>query len=155
MKPIGIIHTPHRELENMPIQPKGAAGVRGTVEIFPEYTEGLRDLDGFSHIFLIYPFHKAARTELTVVPFLDKKPRGVFATRSPLRPSHLGLSIVNLVEVDGAVLTVEGVDILDGTPLYDIKPYVHRFDNVPDSTSGWIGASDEEIAGKRSDSRFT
>ncbi|NLX19298.1 MAG: tRNA (N6-threonylcarbamoyladenosine(37)-N6)-methyltransferase TrmO [Desulfobulbus sp.] len=152
--PIGTIHSPHTSIENMPIQPKGATEFRGTVVLEEQYTDGLQDLAGFSHIYLIYSFHKATRTELLVTPFLDQFTRGVFATRSPLRPNHIGLSIVQLESIDGNTLYIKGVDILDGTPLLDIKPYVEKFDAVRNSRSGWMQASEDEVRKKRSDSRF-
>ena len=151
---IGTIHSPFTDLENMPIQPAGAAEVVGTLEILPQYAEALADLDGFSHIYLIYHFHRARRTALQVVPFLDTVQRGVLATRSPLRPNHLGLSIVRLLEVRGTEVRVQGIDVLDGTPLIDIKPYIANFDHVAESTSGWMTAGRKEVAGKLSDSRF-
>ena len=154
IQPIGIIHSPFKQLENMPIQPKGAQEVLGQVELLPEFAAGLQDLEGFSHIYLIVQFHEARREALKVVPFMDNVPRGVFATRSPLRPNHIGLSIVELVEVNGNVLTIKGVDVLDGTPLLDIKPYIARFDHVNDSRSGWMQATDVEVKDKRSDGRF-
>lgn len=154
MKPIGIIHSPFNKLENMPIQPKGATEVEGHVVVDKAYTDGLKDLDGFSHIYLIYEFHKVTRTELLVTPFMDKQQRGVFATRSPLRPNHIGLSIVKLVKIEGNTLTVKGIDILDGTPLLDIKPYIEKFDAVENSVSGWMKAGEDEIRHKRSDNRF-
>ena len=154
IEPIGIIHSPHSTIEDMPIQPKGAAGVIGYVLVDEEYKNGLQDLEGFSHIYLLYSFHKAARTELLVTPFMDTETRGVFATRSPLRPNHIGLSIVRLKKIEGTRVVVEGIDILDGTPLLDIKPYMKKFDAVPECTSGWLQASEEEICKKRSDTRF-
>ncbi|KAA3665530.1 MAG: tRNA (N6-threonylcarbamoyladenosine(37)-N6)-methyltransferase TrmO [Chloroflexi bacterium] len=154
IQPIGIIHSPFKQLENMPIQPKGAQEILGQVELFPDFAAGLKDLEGFSHIYLITHFHKAQRESLTVVPFMDDVPRGVFATRSPLRPNHIGLSIVELVEVNENVVTIKGVDVLDGTPLLDIKPYIARFDHVNDSRSGWMQASAAEVKNKRSDTRF-
>ena len=120
----------------MPIQPKGAKDTIGTVEIDEKYQEGLQDLDGFSHIYLLYNFHEAARTDLIVTPFMDTTPRGVFSTRSPLRPNHIGLSIVELVGVEKNLIKVRGIDILNGTPLLDIKPYIEHFDSVQDSRSG-------------------
>ena len=138
----------------MPIQPKGAAHVEGTVHIRESYVEGLKDLEGFSHIYLIYLFHKADRISLTVTPFMDSTERGVFATRSPLRPNHIGLSIVQLIKIENRILTVKGIDILNQTPLLDIKPYVANFDSVEGSRSGWMAASEEEVAKKRSDGRF-
>jgi tRNA-Thr(GGU) m(6)t(6)A37 methyltransferase TsaA len=151
---IGTIHSPFTELACMPIQPVGAAEVVGEVVLDEAYAEGLKDLDGFSHIYLLYFFHKAARTEMQVVPFLDTEKRGVFATRTPMRPSHLGLSVVELLEVNNNRLKIRGVDILDNTPLIDIKPYVHQFDYRENATSGWMKASAVEIARKRSDDRF-
>ncbi len=154
MEPIGSIHSPHEDIENMPIQPKGAVDVEGKISIHPPYVEGLKDIEGFSHIYLIYPFHKAARTSLRVTPFMDTKERGVFATRSPLRPNHIGISIVRLVRREGAVLFVKDIDILNGTPLWDIKPYIENFDRVEGSVSGWMTADVEEVSQKRSDGRF-
>lgn len=154
MKQIGTIHTPFHRLEDMPIQPKGAVGVPGTVIVDEAYQAGLADLDGFSHIYLLYHFHQARRVELTVVPFLDTAPRGVFATRSPLRPNHIGLSIVELMMIEDNRLTVRNIDILDGTPLLDIKPYIVAFDRVEQSRSGWLQADEVDIREKRSDGRF-
>ena len=151
---IGIIHSPYSTIENMPIQPKGASAVEGCVLVDEKYIEGLQDLEGFSHIYLLYSFHQAPRTELQVTPFMDKEKRGVFATRSPLRPNHIGISIVALKRVDGNKIIVEGIDVLNGTPLLDIKPYIDKFDAVKESSSGWLKASDGEISNKRSDTRF-
>lgn len=155
LEPIGHIRSPFTALENMPIQPAGAKAIIGTLEILPQYTEGLADLGGFSHLYLLYHFHRARRTALSVIPFLDKVERGVFATRSPLRPNHLGISIVELLEVRGNEVRVRGVDILDNTPLLDIKPYIESFDQVGNSTSGWMKAGRREVAEKLSDDRFT
>ena len=154
MKKIGTIHTPFDKLADMPIQPKGAGEVIGTVELEEQYVEGLADLNGFSHIYLLYEFHMAKRTALTVTPFMDTSPRGVFATRSPLRPNHIGISIVKLIGVEKNIITVQGIDILDGSPLLDIKPYIAAFDAVHQSRSGWMKGSEEEVACKRSDHRF-
>ncbi|BHH81952.1 tRNA (N6-threonylcarbamoyladenosine(37)-N6)-methyltransferase TrmO [Desulforhopalus sp. 52FAK] len=154
MQAIGTIHSPFTNLKDMPIQPKGAKDTIGTIELAPEYTEGLADLEGFSHIYLLYSFHKAARTSLTVTPFMDTTPRGVFSTRSPLRPNHIGLSIVELVGVEKNLVKVRGIDILEGTPLLDIKPYIASFDAVKNSRSGWMKATTDEVAQKRSDDRF-
>ena len=151
---IGIIRTPFTELQGMPIQPAGAREVLGEVIVYPELTEGLRDLDGFSHIYLIYHLHKVVDTRLTVIPFMDKVPRGVFATRAPVRPSRLGLSIVELLEVEDNRLTVRGVDILDGSPLIDIKPYIAAFDCPPHASSGWMTATRSEVNSKHADDRF-
>ena len=154
IKPIGIIHSPHNSIQDMPIQPKGAAGVEGSIIVAEEYAAGLQDLDGFSHIYLLYSFHKTKRMELLVTPFMDSEKRGVFATRSPLRPNHIGISIVKLIKVEGNKLFVEGIDVLDQTPLLDIKPYIEKFDGVDKSVSGWNQGSDEEVKNKRSDNRF-
>lgn len=154
MQPIGIIHTPFTHLENMPIQPGGGEEITGTIEVFDQYREGLADLGGFSHIYLIYHFHQVQQTALTVTPFMDNSPRGVFSTRSPLRPNHLGLSIVRLLCVEGSTLTIQNVDIPNNTPLIDIKPYIHAFDAVKESRSGWMRGSVAEVSNKRSDGRF-
>lgn len=151
---IGIIQTPFTDLENMPIQPTGAKEVMGEVIVHPELVEGLRDIDGFSHIYLLYHFHKTTHTRLTVIPFMDTKPHGIFATRSPVRPARLGLSIVELLEVQGNRLKVRGVDMLDGSPLLDIKPYIPAFDCPENVSSGWMTATREEVVQKRSDNRF-
>lgn len=152
--PVGTIHSPFRDIAGMPIQPNGARGIRGTVEIFPQYREGLRDLDGFERIFLIYAFHRCSGPRLSVTPFLDTVPRGIFATRSPRRPNAIGISVVRLRGVDGTTLSVEDVDVLDGTPLLDLKPYVPAFDAYSGSRCGWL----EKVAGNaqtvRSDDRF-
>jgi tRNA-Thr(GGU) m(6)t(6)A37 methyltransferase TsaA len=152
--PIGTIHTSFTDITGMPIQPTGARGIRGSVEIYTEYAEGLRDLKGFSHLILIYAFHRCLSYQLTVVPFLDTTPRGVFATRAPRRPNAIGLSTVRLIEVKGTTLVVEDVDILDGTPLLDLKPYVPAFDSYPDASSGWLEPNAQRAGSCRSDDRF-
>jgi len=154
MEPIGIIRTPYKQLADMPIQPRGGQGVKGDLIIKPEYSEGLADLDGFSHIYLLYLFHEANRNEMKVVPFMDDRPRGVFATRSPLRPNHIGLSIVELEVVEENRIVVKNIDILDNTPLLDIKPYIKAFDGVEEARSGWMKGGCSEVERKRSDSRF-
>jgi tRNA-Thr(GGU) m(6)t(6)A37 methyltransferase TsaA len=152
--PIGIIRTPFKKLENMPIQPSGAAGIRGTVELFPEFADGLKDLDGFSHLILLYHFHESRGYKLTVTPFLDSKPRGLFATRAPKRPNPIGLSIVKLVQIRGCTMAIENVDILDGTPLLDIKPYVPEFDHQENCRMGWVEQARGMVKAKKSDDRF-
>ena len=154
MEAIGIIRTPYTKLEDMPIQPGGGRDVQGELIIKPEYQEGLADLDGFSHLYLLYLFHRTKSTELSVVPFMDDQPRGVFATRAPVRPNHIGLSVVKLKGVEGGRVMITGVDILDGTPLLDIKPYVKAFDFVDNPLSGWMGAERSEVESRRSDNRF-
>jgi len=151
---IGTIRSPYRELVNMPIQSRGARDAVGEVVVDEIYIDGLKDLAGFSHIYLLYHFHQALRTEMLVTPYLDTVDHGVFATRSPLRPAHLGLSIVELLEVAGNRVIVRGLDILDGTPLLDIKPYIPHFDCHDSATSGWLTSSLAEIEQKRSDRRF-
>ena len=152
--PIGVIHTPHRELQGMPIQPAGAAGATGTVEVFEAYREGLADLDGFSHIILLYYFHRSAGFRLAVTPYLDTESRGLFATRAPRRPNAIGLSIVQLNRIEDGILHVENVDMLDGTPLLDIKPYVPDFDWQGDVRTGWLEAVQRRVVDHRSDERF-
>jgi tRNA (adenine37-N6)-methyltransferase len=154
-RPIGVIHTPFRSLEGMPIQPAGAQSVRGDVDVFPDYVEGLRDLNGFSHVMLLYDFHQAAGPKLVVTPFMDSQARGVFATRAPTRPNPIGLSVVRLLKIQGCTLHVENVDILDGTPLLDIKPYVPEFDHHPADRVGWLEQAREAVQSKRADDRFT
>lgn len=152
--PIGTIHSPYTDPAGMPVQPPGAQGVRGTIGIDKKFREGLRDLEGFSRIILIYAFHRSSGYALEVVPFLDTVPHGIFATRAPRRPNPIGLSVVKLVTVIGSGLVIEDVDILDGTPLLDIKPYVPAFDCFPDAKAGWFGDSRDMVAGARSDRRF-
>lgn len=154
MNPIGIIHTPFRQLEGMPIQPAGAVGVKGTVKVFEEFRAGLKDLDGFSHIILIYVFHRSQGFELEVVPFLDTQPHGLFATRAPRRPNPIGLSTVQLDRIENGHLLVQNVDILDGTPLLDIKPYVPEFDNHTEIRTGWLEQARKTVANRKSDDRF-
>jgi tRNA-Thr(GGU) m(6)t(6)A37 methyltransferase TsaA len=139
----------------MPIQPSSAAGALGYAQIAPRFVDGLRDLDGFSHLILLYHFHLVQRQDLIVTPFLDHSPHGIFATRAPTRPNPIGLSVVELVAVDGATLHLRNVDFLDGTPLLDIKPYVPAFDHPGLVRTGWLSASPDEISRKRSDDRFS
>ena len=155
MQPIGIIHTPFASLEGMPIQPGGARDAVGRVELDPELAPALTDLDGFSHVYLLYCFHQSSGYKTTVTPYLDDTPRGLFATRAPRRPNPIGLSVVEVVSVAGNVLTVRGIDVLDGTPLLDIKPYAPAFD-VPAGTvrSGWLEGRRQAVADTRSDDRF-
>ena len=137
LKPIGVIHSPFKKLAGMPIQP-AFSKEKGVVEVFDKYKKGLKDLEGFSHLILIYEFHKSKGYSLLAKPFLDNKKKGVFATRSPHRPNHIGISIVKLVRRKGNKLTVGGIDALDGTPLLDIKPYVPEFDCHCNAKSGWL-----------------
>jgi len=152
--PIGVIHSEHQVPEKTPIQPVYARGCPGRAEIQPEYVEGLKDLEGFSHVILLYHFHRAGEPLLTVVPFTDDTPRGVFATRHPQRPNSIGLSVVRLVRIGGSILYLQDVDILDGTPLLDIKPYIPRFDGVENPQGGWTQTVDEETARQRGRRNF-
>lgn len=153
-KPIGVIHTPFRSPEGTPIQPAAARGVVGGVEVDPIHAGGLKDLEGFSHVILIYHFHKARLAQLRVKPFLDDVERGVFATRSPVRPNAIGISVVRLLRVEENILYVQNVDIVDGTPLLDIKPYVPQFDGADDVRIGWVKDNIEKLERTRDDGRF-
>jgi tRNA-Thr(GGU) m(6)t(6)A37 methyltransferase TsaA len=154
MTPIGTIHTPFTDPAGMPIQPAGAAGVSGTVDVFDEFRAGLKDLDGFSHIALLYVFHRAEGFTLQVVPFMDDVPRGVFATRAPRRPNPIGLSVVRLERIENGLLHITNVDMLDGTPLLDIKPYVPEFDVQNKIRTGWLEQARQGVSTHRSDDRF-
>ncbi len=153
-RPIGIIKTTFTTIEGMPIQSKAAQGVKGTVEVKRRFVEGLKDLEGFSHIYLIFHLHKSKRFNLQVIPFLDTKPHGVFATRAPRRPNPVGISVVRLLNIRDNILEIENVDMLDGTPLLDIKPYTSKFDRFDTEKEGWL----DEVPGKvneiKSDTRF-
>ncbi len=153
-QPIGIIHSPFDNLEDMPIQPASEASGSGFVEIFPEFVDGLLDLDGFSHIYLLYHLHKVREARLMVVPFLDTEQRGVFATRAPCRPNPIGLSLVKLVRIEKNLIYVDGLDTLDGTPLLDLKPYVPEFEDKVDIRLGWLGKVKDQVRTQRSDARF-
>jgi tRNA-Thr(GGU) m(6)t(6)A37 methyltransferase TsaA len=153
-EPIGIIYTPFTELKGMPIQPAGSAGAKGTVKVFEQYHDGLKDLGGFSHIILLYHFHRSQGFNLHVVPFMDSEPRGLFATRAPKRPNPIGLSVVQLHKIEAGELTIRNVDILDGTPLLDIKPYVPDFDAPQEVRTGWLEAIRKTVSYQRSDDRF-
>ena len=154
LKPIGTVYSPFKEPPGTPIQPGAAAGVQGMVEVLPEYGEGLRDLEGFSHLILLYYFHLAPGFSLLVQPFLDDQKRGLFATRAPARPNPIGISTVRLERIDGTRLYIREVDIVDGTPLLDIKPYVDRFDRRDGTTSGWLAENLDRLAGAKDDGRF-
>ena len=153
-KPIGVIHSPFNNLEEMPIQPTSDASRLGTVEIYSEFAEGLKDLEGFSHIYLIYHLHKISQSRLLVTPFLDKAPHGIFATRAPSRPNPIGLSLVRIIRLEGNLIHVDQLDILDETPLLDIKPYVPEFENVHFVRIGWLKQAKGQIRTRKSDDRF-
>ncbi len=153
LEPIGIIHSPFKDASGTPIQPALAGGSKGRVEVFPQFEPGLKDLEGFERIWLVYWFDRASQPRLRVVPFLDSVERGVFATRAPCRPNPIGISPVRLTSVSGNVLHVSDVDVLDRTPLLDIKPYAPRFDHFEVARSGWLdrargrGIADDRFAG--------
>jgi tRNA-Thr(GGU) m(6)t(6)A37 methyltransferase TsaA len=154
LTPIGVIHTPFSRPEGTPIQPSMSGGARGTVEVWPEYAEGLNDLDGFSHMVVLYWFHLSEGWGLKVTPFLDDRAHGVFATRAPKRPNPIGLSVLELLQVRGSILDVANVDMVDGTPLLDIKPYVPQFDCDNDVQIGWLDGKILRHPDGFADSRF-
>ena len=154
IRPIGIIHSPFTGPTGTPIQSPAGADVRATVEVYPEFAEGLQDLEGFSHLILLYHFHLAKPYSLTVLPFMDSVPHGLFATRAPSRPNPIGLSVVRLVSRTENILTIEEVDIFDGTPLLDIKPYISDADLRQGTRKGWLENKGERMHSTKDDSRF-
>ena len=156
-KAIGTIHSPFKDLNGMPIQPIGAKGIHGEIHLKKEYKDGLKDLEGFSHIILIYYLHLSKGHSLEVKPFLDTKKHGIFATRAPKRPNPIGMSVVALDKIEDAVLFISNVDIVDGTPLLDIKPYVPHFDKDEgeEISIGWFEDKHQDAVHKKSDARFT
>lgn len=154
-EPIGVIHTPFESPVDMPIQPIGDATTEGTVELEDGYADGLRDLEGFSHCILLYHFNETADdVSMRVEPFLDADARGLFATRAPNRPNPIGLSVVEILAVEDGELTVGGIDVVDGTPLLDVKPFVPDFDVPEDATTGWLEDAAEDARSTRADDRF-
>lgn len=151
---IGYLETPFPDPEGAPIQPSGAAGVKGRLRLLPEFAPGLADLAGFSHIIVLYHLHKIRGFELAVTPFLDNATRGLFATRAPRRPNPVGLSVVRLTGVEDNVLLLENVDMLDGSPVIDLKPYVPAFDSWPEAASGWLEGQAGKAESLRADRRF-
>jgi tRNA-Thr(GGU) m(6)t(6)A37 methyltransferase TsaA len=152
---LGVIWTPFESPDGMPIQPTGADSVTGTVEIKESYADGLADLAEFSHCILLYHFHASNDDpSLRVEPFLDNEPRGLFSTRAPQRPNRIGLSVVAIESVKERELTVSGIDVVDGTPLLDIKPFVPEFDNPSEVETGWLDVSESTIRSERADRRF-
>ena len=147
INPIGIIHTPYREISKMPIQPAAAKGIRGFIELLPEYVEGLADLSGFSHIILLYYFHKICGYEITVKPFMDDAEHGIFSTRAPKRPNAIGLSTVKLIGIENNIIHFEQADMLDESPLIDIKPFFQKYDNRMKTKAGWL----EKIKNRKSE----
>jgi len=154
-QPIGVIHSPFKEPKGTPIQPAGAKGIRGTVEVFPGYAKGLKDVDGFSHLILIYHFHLSQGTSLEAKPYMNNQARGVFAMRGPNRPNPIGISVVRLVRIEGNILHIQDVDIVDGTPLLDIKPYVPEFDIREVEKIGWLEKKVHKLPISKDDGRFT
>jgi len=152
LNPIGVIHTPFNEPTGTPIQSGFAGRAAGRVEVFEPYVAGLTDLEGFERIWLLYWLDRAAPWRPSVVPYMDHRPRGLFATRAPSRPNPIGMSCVRLVSVVGDTLHVADVDMLDGTPLLDIKPYAPRFDCYEVGRSGWL----DRVSGRdtSADDRF-
>jgi len=155
-KSIGIIRSPFKDLDGMPIQPVGARGIKGEIHLNNEYKEGLKDLEGFSHIILIYHLHLSKGHLLKVKPFLDTEQRGIFATRAPKRPNPIGMSVVRLEYINDNIVYISDIDIVDGTPLLDIKPYIPHFDRNTDDeiTIGWFEDKYHEAVDKKSDKRF-
>ncbi len=143
LTPIGVIHSPFQTKDAAPIQGAFAADAVGQVELFPEYEDGLKDIETFSHLMLIYRFDRAGAVELVRQTFLDDTPHGVFASRHPCRPNGLGITIVRLTRRERNVLHVAGIDVLDGTPLIDVKPYIPRFDCFPDANEGWVATKQQ------------
>ena len=154
-RPIGVVHSPFKAPRGTPIQPTAARDVEGTVEVFPEYVDGLKDIEGFSHIILVYHFHRVEKPFLRVRPYMDDELRGIFATRAPPRPNSIGISVVELTKVEGNTLHVRGVDIVDGTPLLDIKPYVPEFDARRAERVGWLERRISHLHKTRDDGRFS
>jgi tRNA (adenine37-N6)-methyltransferase len=153
-KPIGVIHSPFKVPLDVPIQSAAAKNVTGSVELLPEYMDGLTDVEGFSHLILIYHFHLAKEYSLRGKPFLDDRLHGLFSTRTPSRPNPIGISVVHLTRVEKNLLQIQDVDILDGTPLLDIKPYVPEFDKRKTERIGWLKKKVSKMHSKRDDGRF-
>jgi len=153
--PIGTIHSQFRESKGTPIQSSVAKDIHGTVEVFPEYADGLRDLEGFSHIILLFHFHLAGKSSLKVKPYLDNEVRGIFSTRAPCRPNPIGISIVRLIGIEDTILQIQDVDIIDGAPLLDIKPYVPAFDVRDTVKIGWLQKNIHKLSMSKDDGRFT
>ena len=154
-QPIGYIRTAFRKVSKMPTQPCGAKEAKGVIELNHDLTPGLFDLEGFSHLILIYHFHLIKGHKLYVVPFMDDKPHGIFATRAPARPNPVGMSIVKLKKIENNLIYIEGVDMVDGTPLLDIKPFFTKYDNRLDAKAGWLeGKEGIDITKIKSDNRF-
>lgn len=153
-QPIGMVHSPFTKPEGTPIQPLAAKDTDAVIEIFPEYAEGLKDLEKFSHLHIIFHLHLIQKKQLTVIPFLDTVPHGIFATRSPARPNPIGLSVVLLDKIEGNNLYIKNIDILDGSPVLDIKPYISQFDIIETTRNGWFEKHVHKIEEQKDDGRF-
>ena len=153
--PIGVVRTPHVDPKGTPIQPVGAVDIEGFIELKQEYVEGLKDLDGFSHIILLYHFHRSTKFSLKVKPYLEDKGRGIFATRYPARPNPIGLSVVRLSRIEGNKLHVLDVDMLNGTPLLDIKPFIPEVDNRENARIGWLEKRVSRMREAKADGRIS
>ncbi len=153
-RPIGFVRSPFTRTAGTPIQPLGGNDVEAVVEVLEEFAAGVSDLEGFSHIILIYHFHTCDATRLRVKPFLDEVERGVFATRAPARPNHIGMSVVRLERVEGNLLHITGVDMLDGTPVLDIKPHIPRVDCPEEVRTGWLEGKEAQCGENSADDRF-
>jgi tRNA (adenine37-N6)-methyltransferase len=152
--PIGLIHSPYKTLENIPVQNSGSKNMMAEIEIFPQFIDGLKDIDGFSHLILLYHFHQVHHFQLLVKPFLDDEEHGIFATRAPIRPNPVGLTVVKLLEIRDSGFIFEGPDMIDKTPLIDIKPFIHMVDEVRQVKSGWLENKIHLFETKKSDNRF-
>ena len=153
-RPIGIIHSPFKEPKGTPIQPNAAKGIEGMVEVFPQYEEGLKDIEGFSHIILIFHFHLSKAYSLKVKPYMENKLHGLFATRAPARPNPIGLSVVRLTKVERNNLHIKDIDIVDGTPLLDIKPFIPEFSSEDIIKKGWLEKNIRKLPESKDDGRF-
>ena len=154
LQPIGYLETPFNDIADMPIQPSVLADTRGKAVLDEKFMPGLKDLDGFSHIILLFLLHKISGYQLEVVPFMDTLPHGIFATRSPKRPNRIGMSIVRVESVVGNIVHFKGVDMLNGSPLLDIKPYYSYFDQQTQVRNGWLEGKTLRPENLRSDKRF-
>lgn len=153
-KPIGFVRSPHKEPKGVPIQPTAAKDITGTIEILEEFAPGLKDLDGFSHIIVLFNFHLSTDYKLVVLPFMDDTPRGVFSTRAPRRPNQIGISTVRLLKVEGNIIHIQGVDMVDGTPILDIKPCVPKLDQPEVERIGWLEKRVQKAEDTKADERF-
>jgi len=153
--PIGLVFSPFKKPQDVPIQSSAAKGVKGHIEVNKDFEDSLKDLEGFSHLILLYHFHLAKPYSLLVKPFLDKKPHGLFSTRAPSRPNPIGISIVRLDKIEKNILHIQDVDIVNKTPLLDIKPYVPAFDQRETKKIGWLEKNITKLYSTKDDGRFS